>query len=137
MKGAWVSNFFNAIEKHTGLPWQEALMTHIDFNYKAGFSEYETLGTFLTYHYYDRMTFLNTAPWHRNGKLLIGAHDNCDTPLGQSLIAPYHFMAFEVWGKPCQQLPMPKRYFARLYFFSYAIIRLVKRMIGRLLSQQK
>ena len=94
IKVLWIKEFFKYLESRHKKKWQEALINSINFNQRTGFSEYETLGTFISHNYKD--SFVTTkSPWLRNGNGLIGSvHNIYKFPF--SLITKYYdFISFE------------------------------------------
>jgi hypothetical protein len=99
IKGKWSSDFFADIERRHGKPWHEAIIDCIDFNEMSGFSEYETLGTFIQHHYPSEITILKNK-WYRRGNALIGKAENLKFSFFRGLLCPFDFVAFENWDKP-------------------------------------
>ena len=59
-------HLFQEIEKFNSKPWFDALLDCIDSNENSGFSEYETLGTFIS-HKYPHLLKWNKKFWSRYG----------------------------------------------------------------------
>ena len=68
-KGKWIKEFINFIEQKFGLKWYEAILETTDLKQSSGFSEYETLGNFVTTNYPEEIIF-QKCDWDRNGKKL-------------------------------------------------------------------
>lgn len=71
MKKAWVGQIVSEIEKRHGVPWFQALIASTDFSLRSGFSEYETLGTWLV----ENRPDVDVSPdlkWERLGQSKFG-----------------------------------------------------------------
>ena len=99
LKVSWIHRFINEIESRSGKTWTEAILESIDFTQENAFSEYETLGTFITHHYPKEINLLS-APWYRLGNSLIGDAQLIDSKLAIAKLTPYHYVSFEVWDRP-------------------------------------
>lgn len=72
LKGAWLVEFLKELELAHGCTWYEALMRSTDFALQSGFSEYETLGTWIVSRYggeSDRAQYT----WERFGSSRFGS----------------------------------------------------------------
>ncbi|MBL4806275.1 MAG: hypothetical protein JKY31_03195 [Rhodobacteraceae bacterium] len=96
IRGEWAHAFFSYVEEHCQTDWLDGLINKIDFTQSAGFSEYETLGTFLTHNYKD---YLNPLPnqWLRKGASAVGGLENLETALSKFVLRRYDFVSFENW----------------------------------------
>ena len=99
IKGAWAKEFFECVETRHGKSWVDVLLDLIDFNNYSGFSEYETLGTFITYQHPNEFT-VTQNPWLRGGNGIIGTQKNMDRFPFSLLLKPYDFVSFENWDRP-------------------------------------
>lgn len=99
IKGAWFKEFVEYLERRHNLSWTDVLMGYINFHEPSGFSEYETLGTFLT-HTHINDIYLIPNKWMRRGNSLIGNVSNLETKTSQFLLKPYDFVSFEGWDRP-------------------------------------
>ena len=95
-KVSWIKEFKKEIQtKFKNKNWYEEIIKRINVNHGAGFSEYETLGTFLLENYSEDI-ILSKAKWYRGGKKLIGGIENL--PDNQKWLSKkYHYVAFEHW----------------------------------------
>jgi len=98
MRGLWMKQFINAIEARHGIAWVDAILEAIDFQEGNGFSEYETLGTFITHTYPAKIHFTDRQ-WLRWGNSTIG--DVAFLKLKSSLkkLKQYDFVSFEKWDR--------------------------------------
>ena len=102
-KGNWIKSMLKAIESNTGKSWEEGILDCINFNVLNGFSEYETIGTFIESQFPQEITILNKR-WSRFGNGLIGSIDNLW--LFESVLkARYDFISFEKWNEPYSKYP--------------------------------
>lgn len=98
-RGAWMREFIFFIESRQGLPWLEAIIETTNFQEISGFSEYETLGTFFSHKYTDRIRFTNKK-WLRFGHSVIGGIHKFNHPHSKLLLSSFDFVSFEAWDKP-------------------------------------
>jgi Family of unknown function (DUF6492) len=112
-KASWVQEFCAQIEAKHHKSWVAALLDAINFKEGNSFSEYETLGTFISHYHGDEVVYMDRK-WLRLGNSSIG-HPAFLTPrLIASELAEYDFASFEKWDKA-------KPYFLRVsipYFFN-------------------
>lgn len=99
LKVQWFHHFIDVIEKRSGNHWAKSILDSIDFSHNNAFSEYETLGTFITHHYPKDINLLST-PWYRLGNSLIGDVRLIDSKHAKARLANYHYVSFEKWDKP-------------------------------------
>jgi hypothetical protein len=97
-KGRWLKDFINHVEQRSGKNWKYAILDCIDFDEQSGFSEYETLGTFIYKSYPDQISVINNS-WCRRGNGLIGGIENLKF-FGPFLKFKYDFISFEDWDRP-------------------------------------
>lgn len=95
-RGSWVHEFRSFIEDRHGTRWFEAIVDAIDFSEPSGFSEYETLGTFLAHSHAAEMAF-STARWSRCGNSQLGGPRWLGTAWGRFVLRHDAFVAFEKW----------------------------------------
>ena len=90
----WVSTFCEEIESSHQKPWWRAIIDSIDFEQQSGFSEYETLGTFVAHRYPDEWRWIE-SPWERKGYTRFGSpeHATFDSARFDHQLA---FVAFEI-----------------------------------------
>lgn len=91
----WISKFVEQIELRHGTQWWTAVISTIDFRERSGFSEYETLGTFVSHHFPGEWGW-HEGSWTRDGYARFGSPRRA---LGQiqDVDSPLHFAAFESW----------------------------------------
>lgn len=63
-RGSWIKAFIAEVELRFEKPWYEALIDVIDFSESSGFSEYETLGTYISHRFPEQFSFV-PKPWCR------------------------------------------------------------------------
>lgn len=96
-KSKWSKSFFLTIEKKWKKNWKHALIDNINFNEFNGFSEYETLGTFI-YSKYKREIKVLDNKWTRFGIKLIVSVNNFK--IFQFFLKRYYdFISFEHWDE--------------------------------------
>lgn len=98
IKAGWLHEFFEDLEKKHGASWDKAILSQIDFNEGNGFSEYETLGTYIS-HKYGNQIFYSKRAWHRLGNSLIGHPVFLDTYIAKNKSLEYDFISFEKWDR--------------------------------------
>jgi hypothetical protein len=113
-KVSWIKEFKKEIQtKYKNKDWYEEIIKRINVNHGAGFSEYETLGTFLLKNHPEDI-ILGKAKWYRGGNKLIGGiknfHDN-----QKWLSKRYHYVAFEHWD--CKNTTW--KYTLKKFLFKY------------------
>lgn len=102
-KGSWFKAFCDHIEASHGMNWTEAIVRAIDFQKPLQFSEYETLGTFISSRFNDEINVLPNR-WQRYGNGLIGGISNLKYA-APFLSACYDYVSFETWDKPFSRIP--------------------------------
>ena len=98
IKGAWVQDFLRFIEHRHQVSWVQALIDGIDFNEGNGFSEYETLGTFISHHHAKEVQFIDRA-WQRFGNSLIGDIAFLEIRSSKKKLMKFDFVSFEKWDR--------------------------------------
>jgi hypothetical protein len=96
VKPRWVDDFCREIEMQQGMHWIDAILQQIDFKTISGFSEYESLGTYLTHRHRGEMLITRKA-WQRYGNALIGSVSKLTAQTEKLLAAHYDFVSFEHW----------------------------------------
>lgn len=116
IRGRWALAFFALIEENYKKQWLEALIDNINFDEQSGFSEYETIGTFVT-HKFPQEICLIKHRWLRHGAALIGMPDNVKKVWGRILLLPFDFVSFEAWESPYRFFKFEtwKVYFVKLF----------------------
>jgi hypothetical protein len=94
IKRNWAKEFCDEIERRSGTDWVVTVLASISGDTPSGFSEYESLGTFLTYKYPNDFITIDNC-WSRYGNLLVGGIDNVNLKVINSLSKQYDYMAFE------------------------------------------
>lgn len=95
----WVHDFVSSLElRHDGIPWYEAIMACTDFSNKSGFSETETLGTWIA-NYHPNSWTSKDIKWERGGQSKFGYAKNFTIgeiiSVGES--ADIDIISFENW----------------------------------------
>lgn len=121
IKGAWAKEFFRFIELRHKVGWVQALVEGIDFSEGNGFSEYETLGTFISHFHAEEAQYIN-CEWQRFGNSLIGDIAFLETKSSKRKLMQYDFVSFEKWDRM-------KPYFIKVhipYFFKIYLRKLFR-----------
>ena len=114
-KSSWIKAFKKHIEnKFSGKPWFKAIIDRIDASKASGFSEYETLGTFVLKKFPSEIE-LGGNRWYRCGNRMIGGISEIDKNL-KWLSTKYDYIAFESWDNKSGFLESKIRYFCKRYF---------------------
>jgi hypothetical protein len=98
IKTQWFQEFKNFIESRWGKSWFEAILETINFTNSNAFSEYETLGTFITHKHREEICF-SDEPWFRLGNSLIGHVSLIHTSTSLAKLAQYQYVSFEKWDR--------------------------------------
>ena len=98
-KGIWANEFFRFIESSCKDSYVNVILDKINFNETSGFSEYETLGSFILSRFSDQIV-LKSEKWSRNGCGLIGGIDNLDRHQYRQLLQEFDYVTFEHWDEP-------------------------------------
>jgi len=67
----WIDEFFSFVEDRHQKSWHSAIMDSIDFRLRSGFSEFETLGTWIASNYVDEWSLIDVN-WERFGQRRFG-----------------------------------------------------------------
>lgn len=94
-KISWLQSFCEELESE-GRNWIESIIDNLDQSQRAGFSEYETLGTYIWNKYSDQV-ILNNQPWERNGFSLVGKPTHLNKWALAGLAQYFDFISFEAW----------------------------------------
>ncbi|NND88742.1 MAG: hypothetical protein HKM28_05805 [Flavobacteriaceae bacterium] len=95
----WFDEFKSAVQQRSGKIWYEEIIDLIDFSQISGFSEYETLGTYILSNFSDEVTINNTTNnWYRNGAALIGSAQHIEK-YRRYLQRNFDFISIEKWDK--------------------------------------
>jgi len=126
VKVAWLNDLCASLEEKFHLPWVEAVLSQIDFEKPNSFSEYETLGTYISHRYADQVTY-SDRPWWRFGNTLLNHVAFLSPKKAQELSSQYDFISFEKWERP-------KPYFTKVtipYFFKITLASLFNKNLNR------
>ncbi len=100
MRHDWVRDFLEEIEVRHSVPWYAALIDCTDFSQQSGFSETETLGTWVAHRQPDQWSSATYA-WERFGSSRFGVVSDFTvdqlTALGQ--LQNLDIISFESWDK--------------------------------------
>jgi len=121
MKALWLQEFCSEIESRHHQGWVTALLSTINFNEDNSFSEYETLGTFISHRHSDEIAYIDRK-WLRLGNSEIGHAAFLTPQLIANQLGEYDYVSFEKWDKA-------KPYFLRVtlpYFFKVYLPSLFK-----------
>jgi hypothetical protein len=122
----WLNEFCAELEKKFQLPWVDAVLSQIDFDAMNSFSEYETLGTYISHHHANEVVY-SDRPWWRLGNSLLNHVAFLSPKKAQELSAQYDFISFEKWERA-------KPYFFKVslpYFFKIYLPSLIKKNVNR------
>ncbi|MCX8506888.1 MAG: DUF6492 family protein, partial [Alphaproteobacteria bacterium] len=109
----WAREMIALIEARHGTTWIEAILASTDLTALSGFSEYETLGNFLTVTHKDQMV-LSDRSWEHLGSVYIGIDHM--TEKRRARFAPvYDFIAFEIWQQNLSFRPQIETFFHHFF----------------------
>ena len=77
VKQQWCNEFCAELTQRFRKPWMEAIMSNLDLRMGLCFSEYETLGTFISHRHSTEITFTN-RPWQRDGALMTASRSQIE-----------------------------------------------------------
>lgn len=92
----WVQEFCDRIENKFNMNWISALVEHLDTSTFSGFSEYESIGTYISHFHRNEITFAQ-GNWYRYGNSLIGGVQNLTAERIKELAKQYDYLSFELW----------------------------------------
>ena len=98
MKAIWVQELFHEIEEKQGKKWEMALLDAINFEEGNSFSEYETIGTFVSNYHFSEITYIKNK-WLRLGNSAIGHPAFLSPHLIDRKLHQYDYISFEKWDK--------------------------------------
>jgi hypothetical protein len=98
IRNHWMKKFIIDIESKHNTFWIDAILDAIDFQEGNGFSEYETLGTFIS-HYFSKEAAFSDRKWLRTGNSEIGDIAFLEFKASKIKLNPYDFVSFEKWDK--------------------------------------
>jgi hypothetical protein len=111
----WVHDLIKLLEKKYRVDWMNAVLKNITSTEPAGFSEYETLGTFVNCHYPQSYAITKNA-WCRNGISLVGVPQKLDAHLLKGLASQFDFISFENWDQPKRLMKKIGIQYRKLYY---------------------
>ena len=121
VKVSWLNELCSELEEKFKMPWTDALLSQIDFATPNSFSEYETLGTFISHHHADQIIYSDRT-WWRLGNTLLNHVAFLSPKKATELSKQYDFISFEKWERA-------KPYFIKVsipYFFKIYLPSLFK-----------
>lgn len=98
MKAEWIQDLFHKIQNKHGKRWELALLDVINFEEGNSFSEYETLGTFISEYHASEVTYIQRE-WLRLGNSTIGHPAFLSPHLVDQKLYRYDFVSFEKWDR--------------------------------------
>lgn len=125
LKVMWLNELCAEIENKSKMPWIDAVLDQINFNEGNAFSEYETLGTFISHRHPHEIIYID-RPWWRLGNSLINHVAFLSDKRAKELSATYDFISFEKWERA-------KPYFLKVtipYFFKIFLPKQFKRIFS-------
>ena len=117
VKGRWFGEFIKAIELGKKSTWINIIIDNIDFKKHSAFSEYETLGTFISHNYQNEIYEIHNE-WYRFGNSTFGNIKKIDTPFMRFIFARYDFVSFEYWDKKQIKRKVKTLFYALIYLLS-------------------
>jgi hypothetical protein len=129
------NNFFSYIENYNSKSWYDAIIDCIGINETSGFSEFESIGTFITHKHSDLLIW-NSSPWSRlgyNELKKIGLSFN-EIETNNDLLQNFDYLSFEKWENEFQ-----KKYKSNFYIeiklilhkIIFKSIRLYKNIVNK------
>jgi hypothetical protein len=100
MKSQWVKEFITELSGQSENEWYEILLADIDFSLKSGFSETETLGTWIANRKPEQWKKISMN-WERFGQSRFGYAKSFDSKelIGLGLANNLDIISFENWDK--------------------------------------
>jgi hypothetical protein len=98
IKAEWIQELFDDIEKKHDQSWELSLLDAINFEEGNSFSEYETLGTFVSEHHASEINYIQSE-WLRLGNSTIGHPAFLSPHIISKKLNQYDFVSFEKWDK--------------------------------------
>lgn len=97
VKSDWVHSFTELIRSFTQAnTWESGVIQSIDPNELSGFSEYESIGTFILERHPEKVEF-RKEKWIRRGNALLGKPQAAKNIFVRILFARFMFISFEKW----------------------------------------
>lgn len=94
-KISWIQDFCKTLGSKE-VDWIESIILNLDQSQRAGFSEYESLGTFIWNNHREEVA-LNHNAWERNGRSLVGTPNAISNLVLSGLASQFDFISFEAW----------------------------------------
>lgn len=94
----WLHELCGELEQRYNSTWYEAIISRIDFSQDSGFSEYETMGTYIAHHHPQEIAF-SSASWWRFGNRLVGDITLLTDRKAKALSRKFDFLSFEKWER--------------------------------------
>ena len=91
----WIAGFCDFVELCHDVPWWQAIIDQTDLREESGFSEYETLGTYVT-HFFPGEWSWQKPRWERNGYSAYSRPRSARKDSARGANSPA-FVAFESW----------------------------------------
>jgi len=92
----WIKELIDTIQSRNGKIWYDAILDNTDLGLMSGFSEYETMGTFLTHRHFSEIEICN-LPWERLGAQKYDIREIRDSNTASTGLC---YVSFESWDKP-------------------------------------
>jgi hypothetical protein len=121
LKVMWLNELCTDIENKKKISWIDATLNQINFSEGNAFSEYETLGTFISHHHPSEVVYID-RPWWRLGNTLLNHVAFLNNKRARELSTSYDFISFEKWERA-------KPYFLKVaipYFFKISLPKMFK-----------
>jgi hypothetical protein len=125
IKVLWLNEFCADLEDKYQLSWIDAILSQIDFDAMNSFSEYETLGTYISHRHANDVVY-SDRPWWRLGNTLLNHVAFLSPKKARELSTQYDFISFEKWERA-------KPYFFKVslpYFFKIFLPSLIKNNVN-------
>jgi hypothetical protein len=123
IKAEWIRELFDRIEKQHGQSWELAMLDAINFEEGNSFSEYETLGAFVTEYHASEINYIQ-GEWLRLGNSTIGHPVFLSPQIIARKLNQYDFVSFEKWDR------------AKPYFWRVSLPYFLKVYLPSLLKQK-
>ena len=125
-------SFFSAMSRLSSGQWWQHLVDSIDFSKPNAFSEYETLGTYVSAKFPDELNF-QRGHWLRNGWLVFSDPEESTRSLPRRLIgAGFSYCSFELHQAQRVPLTLQKKFYNFVLMFSMQVFNgLVNRVVER------
>lgn len=115
---SWLRDFCGELEA-SGQNWIESILKNLDHTQRAGFSEYESLGSFIWARYPNQVA-LNEGSWERNGYSLVGRPSRLNHSELLGLAQCFDYISFEAWDAKQGMRALIRTWFNRYKFANLA-----------------